>query len=192
MKKGNYYDRNNTIKDSRKLPKGAYLCKIISAKEDENQYGSRLIIAFDIAEGEYTGFYQEKYNSNTNEDKKWSGVIRLSVPAEDGSEADAWKIRNFNTAMVAIEDSNPGYLWDWDEKKLKGKTIGIVFNEKEFKGNDGRVIAFTQPKRITSVQSVKEGTYYVPKDEPLNETASADGSWISVPDGVDDDELPFA
>lgn len=194
MKHGNYFDRNNTMKDTRKLPKGAYICRIISAKEDENQYGTRLIIAFDISEGEYAGFYQEKFDANTAEDKKWSGVIRLAVPAEDGSEADGYRIRTFNTAMVAIEESNPGYLWDWNEKALKGKTIGVVFNEKEFKSTDGRIISFTQPKRLTSVQSVKDGTFYVPKDEPLNESASgaAGNSWISVPDNVSDDELPFA
>lgn len=193
MKRGNYFDRNNTIKDSRRLPKGAYICKIVSAKEDENQYGTRLLIAFDISEGEYAGFYQEKYNNSTSEDKKWSGVIRLNVPAEDGSEADAFRIRSFNSAIVAIEESNPGYMWDWNEKALKGKNIGVVFNSKEFRAQDGRVISFTQPKRITSVASVKDGTYYVPKDEPLEEstaTAQAVSDWMSVPD--DDADLPFA
>jgi hypothetical protein len=126
MKRGNYFDRNNTIKDSRRLPKGAYICKIVSAKEDVNQYGTRLLIAFDISEGEYAGFYQEKYNASTSEDKKWSGVIRLNVPAEDGSEADAFRIRSFNSAIVAIEESNPGYMWDWNERALKGKNIGSI------------------------------------------------------------------
>ena len=122
MKRGNYFDRNNTMKDIRKLPKGAYVCKIINAKVDENQYGSRLVLAFDIIDGEYTGYFKEKYDANRNEDKKWPGVVRVSIPAEDGSDEDAFRIRNFNTALVAIEDSNPGYTWDWDEKKLKNKT----------------------------------------------------------------------
>jgi hypothetical protein len=193
MKRGNYFDRNNTIKDSRRLPKGAYICKIVSAKEDVNQYGTRLLIAFDISEGEYAGFYQEKYNASTSEDKKWSGVIRLNVPAEDGSEADAFRIRSFNSAIVAIEESNPGYMWDWNERALKGKNIGVVFNSKEFRAQDGRIITFTQPKRITSVASVKDGTYYVPKDEPLEESTAnsqAANDWMSVPD--DDADLPFA
>lgn len=193
MKRGSYFDRNNINRDNRRLPKGAYICKIVSAKEDENQYGSRLLIAFDISEGEYAGYYQEKYNASSDENKKWSGVVRVNIPAEDGSEADQWRIRAFNSAIVAIETSNPGYLWDWNEKALKGKTVGVVFNEKEFRASDGRVVTFTQPKRLESIEKVNDGSYYVPKDEPLQESvdSTADNNdWMSVPD--DSDELPFA
>ena len=193
MKRGNYFDRNNTMKDIRKLPKGAYVCKIINAKVDENQYGSRLVLAFDIIDGEYTGYFKEKYDANRNEDKKWPGVVRVSIPAEDGSDEDAFRIRNFNTALVAIEDSNPGYTWDWDEKHLKDKKLGVVFNLKEFIGQNGQKVEFTQAKRVTSIQSVIDGTFYQPKDELLDEQAAAapaDNSWISTTG--DDDELPFA
>lgn len=192
MKRGNYYNRENVDKGSRKLPKGAYICKIISAKEDQNEYGNRLVIAFDISEGEYAGFYQEKFNATQSEDKKWSGVVRINIPIEDGSENDSWRIKAFNTALVAVEDSNPGYSWNWDEKSLKGKAIGVIFNEKQFRGRDGSVITFTQPKRLTSVQSVKDGTYYPAKDEPLNEEreTTAANDWMAV--GDLDDEIPFA
>ena len=186
------FNRDNIIRDSKRLPKGAYVCKIISARVDENQHGQRLVISFDISEGEYAGYYKEKFEASNAEDKKWSGVIRLSIPKDDGSEADQWRVRSFNTALVAIEDSNSGYLWDGDETKLKGKAVGVVFNLKEFEGNDGRVISYTQPKALTSVKSVKEGTYYTPKDEPLktDHKASGDTSWMDVSD-VSDDELPF-
>lgn len=193
MKRGSYFDRNNINRDNRRLPKGAYICRIVSAKEDENQYGSRLLIAFDISEGEYAGYYQEKYNASSDENKKWSGVVRVNIPAEDGSEADQWRIRAFNSAIVAIEASNPGYLWDWNEKALKGKTVGVVFNEKEFRASDGRVVTFTQPKRLESIDKVNDGSYYVPKDEPLQESvdsAADNNDWMNVPD--DSDELPFA
>lgn len=193
MKRGSYFNRNNINRDNHRLPKGAYVCKIVSAKEDENQYGSRLLIAFDISEGEYAGYYQEKYNASSDESKKWSGVVRVNIPAEDGSEADQWRIRAFNSAIVAIEASNPGYLWDWNEKALKGKTVGVVFNEKEFRASDGRVVTFTQPKRLESIEKVNDGSYYVPKDEPLQESvdnAADNNDWMNVPD--DSDELPFA
>lgn len=184
------FSRDNVIKDSKKLPKGAYICRIISAKVDQNEYGQRLIIAFDIDEGEYAGFYQEKYDANNNEDKKWTGVIRLVLPKEDGSEDDAWRVRQFNTAMVALEDSNPGYTWDGDERLFKHKKIGVVFNTKQFMSNNGQVIEFTQPKRLTSIQSVKEGSYYVPKDELLStQPETPETSWLSP--SVDDSEIPF-
>lgn len=195
MKPYTGFDRNNVIKNSEQLPVGAYVCKIISAKEVFYSWGSQLAIAFDIAEGEFAGYYQRKFDANTNEDKRWSGVLRLNIPTDDGSEDDDRRKRSFNTAIVTIEEDNPGYEWNWNEASLKGKKVGIVFNKKEFEGSDGKVISFTQPKTIERISKVLDGTYYRPKDQLLGSTSSASTSsndWISVPDDVSSDELPFA
>ena len=39
----------------------------------------------------------------------------------------------FKGFITAIEKSNPAYRWDWNEQGLKGKLIGIVLQEEEYR-----------------------------------------------------------
>ena len=128
MKKRNSFNRENVYRETEKLPVGGYVVKIINAKEEEFSWGSRLAIAFDIEEGEHKGFYKRNFDNQQGEDKKWKGVFRLNIPKEDGSEEDEWTQKKFNTSIVNIEDSIPGYFFDWDETKLKGKIVWALFN----------------------------------------------------------------
>ena len=59
------------------LPVGGYEVKIINAKEEVFDWGTKLVIAFDIAEGEQKGFYQKDFDNQQGEDKKWHGVYRI-------------------------------------------------------------------------------------------------------------------
>lgn len=196
MKKRGCFNRNNVIKEQEKLPVGGYVAKIINVKEENFEWGDRLAIAFDIVEGEYAGFFDKHYKAQTSEDKKWKGTIRFNIPKEDGSEKDEWTQKRFNTNIVAIEDSNPGYFFDWDEAKLKGKMVGVIFNNKEyeFNGNHG---FFTNPHSFTTVENIRSGNFRIPKDTLLpNSTASSSAvpadanGFMSIPDGVDE-EIPF-
>lgn len=197
MKRPNYnIDRNNVYKDtpSEQLPVDqAYVCKILSAKESNYDWGSRLEIAVDITEGDYKDFYKQKFEANTNEDKKWPGVVRLPIPKDDGSERDAWTMTSFNTNIVAIEDSNPGFTWDWDETKLKGKQIGLVLRNKEYSFN-GRSGWYSEPFKFITVENARAGKFRKPKDKPLPNN-SAPASAPSDPSGFInagvDDDIPF-
>ena len=51
------------IASREQLPVGGYEVKIISAKEEVFDWGTRLAIAFDIAEGDYAGFYQKDFDN---------------------------------------------------------------------------------------------------------------------------------
>jgi hypothetical protein len=60
------YDKSKRRTSFEQLPKGAYVIKIMGAKEDTWPSGDGVIkIAFDIAEGEYKGFYQNQFDKNT-------------------------------------------------------------------------------------------------------------------------------
>ena len=67
------------------LPKGGYVAKIVGAKVEEYSWGSVLVIALDVAEGDHAGFFRKQYDANANEDKKWKGTYRLTVP-DEGSQ----------------------------------------------------------------------------------------------------------
>ena len=195
MKKRNSFNRENVYKEMEKLPVGGYVIKIINAKEEEFDWGSRLAIAFDIEEGEYKGFYAKNFQQQTGEDKKWKGVFRLNIPKEDGSEKDAWTQKKFNTTIVNIEESNPGYFFDWDESKLKGKIVGALFNNKEYEYN-GRSGFYTNCHSFVTAETIRSGKFNIPKDTLLQNRSGnaavptdADG-FMNIPDGVDE-EIPF-
>ena len=68
------------------LPAGGYVAKILDAKVQNYDFGDKLVLSFDIAEGQYNGFFKRDYTQNPNEDKKWRGTFRLSIPKDDGIE----------------------------------------------------------------------------------------------------------
>lgn len=150
------------------LPAGGYIAKILNAEEKQYSWGSVLLISFDIADGEYTGFFNSDYQNNTNEDRKWRGTYRLLVPKDDGSEKDGWTKNTFNGAMWAIEESNPGYTWNWDEKSLKGKAIGVVFRNKEWEMN-GNTGWTTECGKLEAVDDIRNGKFKPLKDKHIKD-----------------------
>lgn len=160
-----------TIGSGAKLPADGYVCKIKTARVEQkmradNTCFEMLSIAFDIYEGEYAGYFEEQFNETNFADKKWKGVIRQMIPTDDGSEKDE-KIKSFfKGAITAIEESNPGYHFDFDEKKLAGKLVGIVFREEEY-DYEGRRGMAVKPFVMTDVHKIANGEYTVPKPKML-------------------------
>lgn len=171
------------------LPAGGYVAKIIKTEITSNDYGERLIVYFDITEGEHKGHFNENYAAQTSEDKKWKGAYRLNVPKDDGSEKDEWSKRSFNNFMWAVEDSNPGYHWDWNEAGLKGKTVGVLFRNKEWEMN-GNTGWTTECCATTSADNIRNGKFKMPKDKPLANKSASSVGYESAPI-PDDDDCPF-
>lgn len=172
------------------LPAGGYVAKILDAKVQNYDFGDMLVISFDIAEGDYTGFFKRDYNNNPNEDKKWRGTFRLSIPKDDGSERDEWSKNGFNGFIYSIEDSNPGYSWDWNEAMLKGKMLGVLFRKKEWewKGDTGWT---SECCAVDAVSAIREGKFKQPKDKPLKKENAYPAPSFSQVSDEDDGTLPF-
>ena len=132
IKKYSDYETTQAYGDYETLPKGGYVIKILGAEVCESSFGQYVKLSCDIAEGEYSGFYSNDYKNQQSENKKWRCNYLLNVPNDDGSERDGWTKRKFKTVIEAIEDSNSGYNFDWDEQKFKGKIVGGLFNEREY------------------------------------------------------------
>lgn len=198
MKQLNGYASAQAYSEQERLPVGGYVLKILDVEYQENKWGDVILLSFDIAEGEYKDFYSANYKAQTGEDKKWKGTYRLRVPKDDGSEKDEWAMRRFKTVINAFEDSNSGYHWNWDEQTLKGKTIGGLFNNKEYAFN-GRHGFYTNCHSLINVEKIRTGKFTVPDDTLLKNTGSAGSAsqpavdsdgFINIPDGIDE-ELPF-
>ena len=185
--------------ERRELELGAYVCKIkqagVHTNADGSQPGAQLCIVFDITEGDYTGFYAADFAANTRADKKWKGVLRLFLPRNDGSDKDEWTKSTLKGFCTAVEKSNPGYQWNWDEASLVGKTVGIMFRNEEW-DYDGKTGWAVRPFRAISTDSVRSGDYTLPADKPLKNKAAAPVGGEYNPGGFseinnDDGELPF-
>lgn len=186
--------------DRKKIPAGAYVVRIKKAAVQNNGYGDQLCLLFDITEGDYAGYYGSEFSANTMTDKKWKGVLRVFLPVDDGSEKDEWTKRTFKGMVTAFEKSNPGYVFNWDEATLVGKTVGVLFRNEEWDYN-GKTGWTAKPFRAISADSVREGAYTLPKDKPLADKSASGfgtagfggfpGTANSFAEVDNDDELPF-
>lgn len=192
MKKFNKFDtaqiKTGSLFDP--LPKGAYVIKIMKASEEQNKNGegSHIKVAFDIAEGEYKDFYKKQFDSLTDEDKHWpyDGVYNLVAPDDNSPQ---WMIDSFGTFVAALEDSNDGYHWDWNEKKWKGLVIGALFRIEQNESN-GNIYDHTRPLWFRDADAVRNGKCgRLPKDK-LVTAKNTDDSFMNIPDDAVDD-IPF-
>ena len=141
-------------------PVGCYEAEIKAVRfvqADGNTQNRDVIeLMIDITEGEYKGRYMEVYNDQKErfgDTIKYKGVFRLTPPV-DGDED--WRKRNFEGNLWCVEQSNPGYSWDWDENKLKGKKVGINVRKRlyTFNGQDRET---TEICKFETIQDVKDG-----------------------------------
>lgn len=185
MKKPQNYDTTEAFAgDFKTITLGGHVCKIAQAKVETTGKGDEyLSIMFDIFEGECRAFYNDQYNQRkiNYPDTKWQGVYRQFI------EGDSLKF--FKAMITAIENSNPGYVWNWDEKSLQNKLFGGVFGQEEYL-KDGEVKLATKCMYIRSVDQVRKGVE-VPKVKKLK----TGGGQVSVAgfgaDVFPEEEIPF-
>ncbi|MFR6290521.1 MAG: hypothetical protein ACLUKQ_03620 [Peptococcaceae bacterium] len=188
-KPANYEETQARTGESRQLPAGLYACQIVMAIEEERN-GSRLLaIAFDIAEGEYKGFFQQRYDADTNPQKKWpgAGIRRQFVEDRDGSCNPFFK-----GLITSIEESNPGFKWNWDENTLRGKKFGAIMGREEFLANDGQKKMATKVFYISSIEGLKNAK--IPEDKLLPDNTAGYPEMESLPPAgptPTDADMPF-
>ena len=185
------YNKDKRKKSFQLLPCGAYVVEIIVAQEDKNRSnnGTHLTISFDIAEGEYKGFYKAQYDRNSNEDKKWprDAIYYLTVPQED-SAPFVWD--NWNTFFADLEDSNDGYVFKGKLKELKGKLFGGKFHLEQTEYN-GKIYDHTRLRWTCPAEDVRNGKPGpMPKDKLISSNPTPSNDFLEVPEGTAE-EIPF-
>lgn len=182
--------------ESKKLPAGGYVCQIIGAKEEMSRNGNpMLVVALEIAEGEYAGFYREKYNG-----QKWPNQAILRIMEPDGNK-DAPDVYSKKAGRVKkfiqdVERSNEPYVFKWDESTLRGKYVGGLFGEEEFETDTGTAWA-TKIFYTTTVANIREGKFNVPNSRPLTTVTyqaapqNPGDEFVEIADMDETDDLPF-
>lgn len=191
------YEKTKAYGNYQALPKGGYVMRILGAIVEENSIGQYVKIQLDVCEGEYRDYYKHDYENQDREDKKWHCNYLLNVPKDDGTKEDGWTKRRFKTFTEALEESNPGYHFDWDETKFRGLMVGGLFNEREYEKKDGSVGRSANMAGACSVEAVRSGKYTLPKDKLLKSgSRPASGTYVNsdgfmeIPEGAAE-ELPF-
>lgn len=177
------------------LPKGAYVCAIQNVKIDGQEPDQQLVLRLEIIEGPYAGYYTKRYqtesgNTMSRFPAKYKGDLSIQIPNETNTKRahNEWDLNTFNRAIGAIEASNDGYKWDWNEIGLKGKIVGVSMQLGTFNG-----VEFTRPRRLEDANQVRDGKVKPMKDsEPrYDDSGSAGASSTSGFTAVETDELPF-
>ena len=178
MNKPTGFDDAQAFGEFETLPAGGYVCALKKVVCEKTQMGKEYLkIGFDIAEGKYTDFYQRKFDGDTRKDKKWSGVWAVFI---EGFEPDTTNPK-FKGLITSVENSNNGFKFDFDEQKLVGKKVGIVFREEEFIGQDGLIHTAVKPFYAVPTEKVNE--VKIPNKKLLTENAVSNNS--------SSDDLPF-
>ena len=186
MKPINNFDTvQATTGEFKKPTPNGYICKITLADDypfDANTgKGDYLKIEYDIASGEFKDYYTEQYN-------RFGGDFWAATMFRSYKETALGMFKRF---INCIEESNIGYKWNWDEKTLQGKFIGLVIGEEEYWKNDGTIGTRMYVKNVKTVEQIKHGDFKVPELKKLDGVSAP----TSVPVGAvaddTDDELPF-
>ena len=170
--------------DSKRLPAGGYICKYTNVEDmADKEY---LYMEYDIAEGEYKGYYKELEERLDF----WGGKCFRSYKEK--------ALPMFKRMCSAVTKSNKGFIFDGnkhaDESTLIGKKVGMILGEEEYIGNDGSVKTRLYVVREIPVEDIKAEKFKIPPIKKLPETEGTsqtpDDGFMNVPIDADE-ETPF-
>lgn len=201
MQRANDWDTTRAAMsgETERLSLGGHVCKILHAKVEDRNGHEALVLSFDIDEGtEYDGIMRRKFDGI----KARSDGMHVPQWPIDGTFSqftrdykDQTKTNPFFKGLIqAVCDSNPGYQWDWNERSLNGKYIGLVFGEEEYPARDTGEIRTSVRARFCCAaadapdkEPPKRKEYNGARPQTSSAAATTGGGFTQV----DDDELPF-
>jgi len=215
MQKMTGYD-DVVVDRPRRMKTGVYKGKIVGAKTDKitTKNGEREIlrIFFDVSEGKYKDYYKILYELDKSDpkNKRWGCEMDFFLQNEkDTEDQNKRSVEKFKRFINRVEKSNEGYTFDWDEKSLKNKAIGLAFRLEEFTGREGNLLCTTKLGYVVSIEDVERfdpeniETYprvrlidntmmtyaaYIEKLKATQEKVEEEASYITI---EDTDDIPF-
>lgn len=166
-----------------KLQPGGYICVINKVVDKSDK--EYLEVYYDIAVGENKNHFFNLYSQFGN----WpnSGIMRRSYKQT--------ALSFFKSFTTAVEKSNAGYKFDYQEQKLVKKVFGAVLAEEEYENQKGEIKTRIYVAQVRSVDSIKNGDFKVPELKKYTSSPKAASSFDDMPDIFtpvgDNDDLPF-
>ena len=154
-----------------------------STASNGNKY---LKVSFDTApDDKEPNYYAEQYKNDTRDNKKWGGVATIFPTDKNGKTS-----KTFKTFCTAIERSNNSKI-QWGagfEASIVGKTIGGVFGEEEYVGNDGTIKTARKLFWFRGIDKVMDAE--IPAKRTVEPQPASNDGFMNIPDSIDN-ELPF-
>lgn len=193
------YDQVQKYEGGQSLPAGGYICRIVNVLEGQSKAGNEMLtVSLDIAEGEYTNFYQKQFSPG----QKWKCNAYILCYGPKGETN-----RQFKTFVEEVRESNTGWEPQWNDNfssHFKNTLVGALFGREQFEGSDGRLYWHVKPRFFKSVKDIRDENFTVPEDKPLKGSAQSKSSNpinnnsqyndVDVFTGyaeVSDDDIPF-
>lgn len=156
----------------RPTPGGYVMGVVFSEIRNEGEDNECLYLELDIAEGTLKNYYRkmgERLDKNCFIRKWFSLRNEKALPF-------------FKGFISAIEDSNLGYKWNWQEKSLLKKFVGVNMREEEYEKKDGDIGTTLKPAFFCGASRVRNGEIQPLKPKLLGvETQAVNNDQSALP-----------
>ena len=162
MKRINNWENIQESTSFKRLTPNGYICKILKVEDhSEKEY---LKIYFDIAKGDDKGYFKKQYDGDTRKDRKWPNAGTFIRSYKDSAAS------MFKGFTNAVEKSNKGYQWNFDEKTLVNKVVGLIIADEQYQNQKGQVRVRNYVAAVRSVETIEKGEYEIPALKELTTT----------------------
>ena len=200
MQKPNNYD-NTPAGGSYEAPEqGGHHMIIKQVNETQTKAGKPMVVILvDFAKNDkQPELFMTQFKDDIRPEKKWprGGTIYYTTTDKDGKTS-----RNFKTFCTCFEKSN-GTTINWVDNsaqwcgQFKNKKIGGVYGivHSEYQGEEKvrtEFRWFVTDDKVESAQIPNEKMLSEAERARLTSKPGSDGDFVNIPDGVDDEGLPF-
>lgn len=201
LKKPANYDEVQVGSDFTPIELGGHkgIIKNVEIYESQFSGSTSLKVSVDTAKDDkQPEYYLDQYKNDDRENKTWpAGAVKYVSLKEDEN-----CVRMLKGFITAVENSNPGFTYDWDKdekEQLKDKKIGLVFGLEEYTDQEGKTKTARKVNQFRSIDKVDNAL--IPKVKLLdgstidyesytnsNSNSTSEGTVEIV---LSDDKLPF-
>lgn len=162
MKKINNWENIQEFTTFKRLKPSGYICKILKVEDHPDK--EYLKIYFDINRGEDKGYFKSQFEKDTRKERKWPNAGTFIRSYKDSAAS------MFKGFINAIERSNKGYQWNFDEKTLVNKVVGLIIADEQYQNQKGQVRVRNYVAAVRSVETIEKGEYEIPALKELTTT----------------------
>lgn len=176
MKKINNWENIQELTTFKRLKPSGYICKILKVEDHPDK--EYLKIYFDINRGEDKGYFKSQFEKDTRKERKWPNAGTFIRSYKDSAAS------MFKGFINAIEKSNKGYQWNFDEKTLVNKVVGLIIADEQYQNQKGQVRVRNYVAAVRSVETIEKGEYEIPalKELTITKTTTTAPANDPIPD----------
>lgn len=167
LKKPNNYDEVELNSEFTPIELGGHKGVIKGVEEYTSEYSGNTSLKVSVdttKDDKQPEYFTELYRNDERDDKKWSTSAIKYVSLKEDKNC----VRMLKGFITAVENSNPGFTYDWnkDIDQLKGKLVGLVFGLEEYEDNEGKTKTARKLNQFRSIDKVDNAK--IPRVKLLN------------------------